>query len=640
MKTFASRRRTDAVRVLLLVIAAGARADVACFGTVHDNAGAPVAHAYVALADSTFSILAQAAAGSDGTFKLALKQALDRGYLIVQPPAQETPEGIGVYRVAPRIFAYRGEESVRVTLPRVFCLVLRAYDGQGRLMRWKDFRARGVIGDQFIYAADPTTDIALEATCWPVFDQEARAAGQPRDLGIPALMLPPGRAFHAQVLFWETPGYGKLHLSAGPATSLPEWNSHPGKPYDVINLNVALAERAVAALERRGFTEDVAALAADLDRMRAMDKPQAQATLADALLVSALKRRDERELERARAAIAARPPRTDFAFGVFEGSPYNAKAFATARDAGFNLATVLLGWNWTDAAGGSVNTDAIEQTFGISQLAALGYALKAHGVVWLQDYGILPDRARGMDPDALRAALLAQQDALLAAYGQQFAVWEAMNEPNVTNVLSMPRPAVHELFEAAAKRVNAYPNLVSLVNSAHEGDYGRRFAVYTFDNVPVNDWNRTYLQFLHDSVSTLDDLDAVGLQYYPGFHFNPSFGGLEGPATTPSWLVDTIERYAVLGRPIHITEFSVPSAYGADWTAGYWREPWTESTQADYAEYVFTLAYADPNVTSITWWDVTDAKSSVAHGGLCRADGSPKPVLNRLQTLLNQWKQR
>ena len=134
--------------------------------------------------------------------------------------------------------------------------------------------------------------------------------------------------------------------------------------------------------------------------------------------------------------------------------------------------------------------------------------------------------------------------------------------------------------------------------------------------------------------------DVVGLQYYPGFHFNESFGGLQGPATTPSWLVDTFARYAALKRPIHITEFSVPSSYQSDWTSGYWREPWTEQTQADYAEMVFTLAYADPNVHSITWWDVMDKKSSVTTGGLCDANGAPKPALARLKKLIADWKQK
>jgi len=84
--------------------------------------------------------------------------------------------------------------------------------------------------------------------------------------------------------------------------------------------------------------------------------------------------------------VQAKQRAHDFLFGVFEGSPYNAPAFTAAREAGFELATVLLGWNWTDAKSGQVDKTGIERTFGISALGKLGYTVKAHGVVWLQQY--------------------------------------------------------------------------------------------------------------------------------------------------------------------------------------------------------------------------------------------------------------
>ena len=504
-------------------------------------------------------------------------------------------------------------------------------------MRWEDFHKRGTIGDQFMYAAD-ANDCAIEATCWPVFDDAARKLGQPREKGLPALVVAPGTAYVPEVLFWETRGYGKLQLRAdnGGAGFTPT-SSAP----IVIELNVELARTAVADLARR-FPNDATPITGALARTLKLATPAERAAAADQVLADALKSRDTLELERARKAIAAHPHRTDFSFGVFEGSPYNAKAFQTARNAGFDLATVLLGWNWTDAHGGSVDKNAIEQTFGVERLHKQGYNVKAHGVVWLQEYGILPDRARAMTPPQLRNAMLQQQKALLDAYSDTISIWEAMNEPNVTNVVHAPRDIVADLFATSAQQIAARAKLTALVNSAHEGNYGRRFAAYTLDNKPANDWDRSYLAYLNgaDLKSAVEHLGAVGLQYYPGFHFNASFGGLQGPATTPSWLVDTLDRYTALKKPLHITEFSVPSTYGSDWTSGYWREPWTEQTQADYAEYIFTLAYADPNVYSITWWDISDKKSSVTTGGLCDAAGDPKPVLEKIKGLLAEWKAR
>jgi len=170
-------------------------------------------------------------------------------------------------------------------------------------------------------------------------------------------------------------------------------------------------------------------------------------------------------------------------------------------------------------------------------------------------------------------------------------------------------------------------------------DYGRKHLLYGLDGNPVDDYRQTYLAFLRaaDESGALEQVDVIGLQFYPGYRFNASLGGYQGPAYTPGWLVDTLERYGSLDRPIHITEFSVPSHYGEGWFAGYWREPWNPATQADYAAAVFTLAFGTPSVGSITWWDVTDRKPSVLTGGLVAANGDPKPAFERIRDCIQRW---
>ncbi|HRK33092.1 MAG TPA: endo-1,4-beta-xylanase [Candidatus Hydrogenedentes bacterium] len=636
MRTSVLRPRNNAL-VLAIVAAASlcAHAQHACNGSVREaGTNKPIAHAYIALTDEKFSILAQGATETNGAFKLNSEKPLAAGYVLVQPPAQENREGIGVYRNAPRIYAYKGETVLDIALPAAANIVLRAYDTSGKLMRWEDFRARGTFGDQFMYLTG-TNDCALEATCWPAFDAEARKLGQPREKGLPALVFAPGHGLVPQVLFWETTTYGKLLLRADNA----------GKGFSVatqgdvlvLDLNVELARTAVHDLARRKFSAEAAPLEKALAEAIAKSSPQDRASAADAVLADALRLRDDLEFARAKTTIAAnKRDAASFRFGVFEGSPYNEKAFQTARDAGFSLATLLLGWGWTDANGGALKTSDIETTFGIDKLAAQGYALKSHGNVWLQDYGILPVRAQSLQPAQLAEAMLTQQSAMLDTYGKRFAVWEAMNEPNVTNVVNMPRDMTRKLLRDSGALIKKSSGPASLVNGAHEGDYGRRFSVYALDNTPLHDWNRTYLSYLEDANAqgALDSVDVVGLQYYPGFQFNESFGGLQGPATTPSWLIDTIDRYAELGKTIHITEVSFPSSYQSSWTSGFWRERWTPETQADYAEMIFAFAYAHPEVESISWWDIYDTKSSVITGGLCDANGKPKPVLDRLRSFM------
>ena len=633
-------------------------------GSIHvDSSGSsPVAYAYVGVMSESYEMAGQGATGGDGRFSLELEKPVPKGYLMVQPRPRENSEGLGIYAAQPRIFGYDGEPSVEVRLPAAGCIVLKAYDSAGHLMRWQDFRARGTFGDQFMCLTS-LDDRALPAVSWPVFDQLARDQGQARDLGLPALVTAPGDGYVPEVLFWDVLKYGRLLLRADNAGK----GFTIGKAGDActLELNVELARTAVHELAELKLPQ-APQLAERLRNVDQLEDAAARANAADSILAEALRLRDTAVVEAARHAIPSvrmgkavirvldsggnpvpnadvriEQQTSDFLFGVFEGSPYNAKAFQKARDAGFNLATVLLGWGWTDTAGDAIDRHGIEQTFGIGALKALGYTVKAHGVVWLQGYGILPDRARAMSGPQLKDALLAHEQSLLNGLDGDIAIWEAMNEPNVTNVARMPRPLVHELLSQSAEQIAAADegNLVSLVNGAHEGDYGRKYALFDLDGSPVDDWNMTYAAFLQEAAFTgsTKNVDVIGLQYYPGFRFNESFGGLQGPATTPAWFQDLLSRYADFDKPLHITECSFPSSYGDDWTSGYWREPWTEDTQADYAEMIFTLAFGHPQVHSISWWDIMDTKASVITGGLLHADSSPKPVFERLSGLLEQW---
>ncbi len=648
-------RRVVVAAVLTLWGLATAQPPPSFSGTLRiEGKGEPIRFAYVALLTSTFDVAGQASSDASGRYSIELAQPITEGYLVVQPPPQENDQGLGIYAVQPRLIRYTGETTLDLELPSVGCIVLNAYDRNGELMRWKDFRAQGTFGDQFMYLTS-LDDQAISAVSWPVFDEEARDQGQPRELGIPALVVKPGSGYVPQVLFWDVPDYGRLLLRSD--------NGGAGftvaKAGDacVLELNVELARTAVHQLAESG-SPDAEQVRSRLKEAVSAGSAAERAAAADAVLADALRLRDTFLVEAAResiptvrmgeatirvtdaqgkpvagASVTIEQQSSDFLFGVFEGSPYNPKAFAKAREAGFNLATVLLGWGWTDGA----SRDAIEQTFGVAALGKLGYAVKAHGVVWLQDYGILPDRARSLSHAELTDAMLAQESSLIETLGDDIAVWEAMNEPNVTNVVGMPRPMVHELLGKSAGEIGGTG--LALVNGAHEGDYGRKYALFDPDGSPANDWNVTYSTFLEEAafVGSTKQVDIIGLQYYPGFHFNESFGGLQGPATTPSWFHDLIARYAAFERTVHVTEFSIPSTYESSWTSGYWREPWTEATQADYAEMIFTLAFAHPAVQSISWWDLLDTKSSVISGGLLRADGSPKPVFERLFSLLSEW---
>ena len=635
-------------------------------GVVLTENEVPIAHAFISLMDADYQLLQYQISRQNGDFVFDIHDKAR--FLIIQPPTHAGPEGLQVYQQQPRIFDLAGHlppETMRLILPDAVTFVLVAHDEQGKLMNWGDIEAMGRYAGQFMYATNKL-DEAVPATCWPVHGGIAGPTGQDRASGLPAILVRPGDNVIPKLLFWETGGYGKLLLPMHNEGS--GYVLHRAGEAEIIPVNLSLASSALHDLERRAFLygdeSDIAihTLKSRLQDASAFQEPVPRTKAYNSILRDALQLRDNFELESAQTSIQQKqqamlevvlnlddtilpeaydlsitPLSYKFSFGVFEGSPYNAQAFEAARSAGFDMATVLLGWNWTENP--ATRKQQIDQVYGLSRLKSLGYDIKAHGVMWLQEYDILPESIKSVSPDTLLEAAESHLNSLLDTFGSQIDVWEAMNEPSNTNVINVPRETVYELIRQTAAQM-ADKGKPVLLNAPHEFAYGSQYLTYLPDGTPANGYPVTYTAFLEDAENTgvLEDIDIIGLQFYPGFRFSTLFAGLNGPAYTPSHVLDTIERYARFNKSIHISEFSLPSSYGTDWTAGYWKAPWTPELQADYAEHVYTLAYAHPQVESITWWDVMDTKPAVITGGLIHSEGTPKPVFNRITDLMAQWR--
>lgn len=621
-------------------------------GKLSDTSGKPIAGAYVALMDKSFAPVSSALSEADGS--VPLPGSAKEGFLVVQPPASPSKEKLQVFTVHPRIFQYAGEAKFDIKLPPAASIAIEAYDSTGKRMLWEDFEKNGKYGGaQFLYATN-VDDEAVPMTQWPIHGEPyTNMTGGPREKGLPGCIVEPGAPVCVNILFWPTKGYGKLLLRADNA----------GKGYTLakagdallLNLNVELARTAVHDLESHAAeyadASGIAPLASKLQKLP--QDAKAAAAIADEVLAEALRLRDELELARAEAALAAsrnnhltvtidnakkgdyaltaKQLSRDFLFGVYEGSPYNAKAWEAARKGGFDYATILPAWNWTRSP--KAKSGDIDRVFGISQLEKLGYRIKGHGIVWMQGNGILPDFALKLPHDELVSQALEHQQALLDTFKDKFTIVEAMNEPANTNVPGVPAEGMRKLLSSAAENI-AKAEKPSLVNSPHEFAFGSQYWLYNLDGTTATTAS-TFSAFLKDA--PLDDIGIIGIQCYPGVHFNAEWGNTQGPCQTPSHLMDTLRRYARFGKNIHITELSFPSSYGSDWYSGYWKEKWTPEIQAEYAQAIYTLAYAEPAIHSITWWDISDAKPSVITGGLIDKGGKPKAAFEKVSSLIEEW---
>jgi len=129
------------------------------------------------------------------------------------------------------------------------------------------------------------------------------------------------------------------------------------------------------------------------------------------------------------------------------------------------------------------------------------------------------------------------------------------------------------------------------------------------------------------------DYDVIGIQMYY-------------PALDIMEISRLLDRFARLGKPIHITEVGASSATGIDKSSaferddlsvslGEWHRPWDAATQADWVEQLYTVAYSKYAIEAISHWDMVD--SFWPFGGLLDRDFEPKESYRRLKTLLARW---
>ncbi len=266
----------------------------------------------------------------------------------------------------------------------------------------------------------------------------------------------------------------------------------------------------------------------------------------------------------------------------------------------FNYATVGFYWRWYETERGRpryANTDKV-----VAWCAEHGIRMKGHPLLWGDAAGI-PFWSAGQ-PDSST-----QQErvrAIMHRYHGQIGFYEVVNEPS-----HQPLPRIDEPYRWARA---ADPDAYLIVNDYHVlADGAPRFF-------------RLLSKAIHDGVP----FDGIGIQAHepPTMRF-------------PLGQVETIlDRYATLGKELHITEFT-PASGGDPITESHLEGIWDEAAQADYAVKFYRVCFAHPALRAITWWDLSDRGSWRVGGGMLRADMTPKPVYEQIKHLIHdEWTTR
>lgn len=283
-------------------------------------------------------------------------------------------------------------------------------------------------------------------------------------------------------------------------------------------------------------------------------------------------------------------------YDVFGSTTMN-NAYKDKFKSVFNYATLPTFWSVIEPVKGQPNYAWLDGMVGWA--SQNGMRMKGHGLL----YNLAAAKPAWMTTMPTQQEQLSHMTEVMSRYKDYVGTWEVVNEP-----YSAPGMAFGAA-EATAKSL--MPNAELGVN-----EYGHFY----------NGYPEMY-DFLQSAINNNVPVNMIGMQAHAPLDM----------AFPMDRVRDVLNRYAALGKPIHITEFT-PSSGNYPVQGTPWRTMWSEATQAEYAEKFYRVAFSSAAVEAISWWDVSDAGSWCPQGGLLRADNSPKPSYNALNNLINnEW---
>ena len=236
------------------------------------------------------------------------------------------------------------------------------------------------------------------------------------------------------------------------------------------------------------------------------------------------------------------------------------------------------------------------------------------------------------DSDTMRQAYIRRMEQLAARYDGAIPTWEVTNELlfqcNEWSSAMLAEPDYTAWCYETANRF--FPKSRLMINDAS-----------------CNIWNvfnhshSAYYMKIENLLMKGARIDAIGMQYHM---FNRRENEAKETAIyyNPRRLYDVMDYYARLGRPLQITELTIPA---------YSNDPEDEEIQAELIKNVYSMWFSHEAMEGIIYWNVVDGYAAFApqgdmtagenyyYGGLVRYDFTPKPAYRMIQNLFgNVWR--
>ena len=292
----------------------------------------------------------------------------------------------------------------------------------------------------------------------------------------------------------------------------------------------------------------------------------------------------------------------------------------------FNFATLPFYWAGTEPTQGELRyAEGARRVWRrpppdrlVAWCKANGVVPKGHPLLWhAHNPPWLPK-----EREALEALYVKRFGELADRYGADVAIWDVVNEslvcPKSFPLFRPDRSYVLWAFELAHRVFRPEPLL--MINE-----------VTGFGSRPGAD--NPYYQQVKRLLDEGVGVEGIGFQFH-FFSAGALQSHLDGKSFRPKDLLDVYERFAGFGRPLYITEITIP-------TAG----PDGPEVQAAVTRNLYRLWFSAPRMAGITWWNLGDGLAvkgeNKAGGGLVDENLDPKPSYLTLDRLINQeWTTR
>lgn len=160
----------------------------------------------------------------------------------------------------------------------------------------------------------------------------------------------------------------------------------------------------------------------------------------------------------------------------------------------------------------------------------------------------------------------------------------------------------------------------------------------------VGRYTDKYYSYIEAAMLKGARIDAIGMQYHL-FHRREEEYAKTRNFLNPEKLYKIMDLYSTLGKPLQLTEITVPA---------YSWESEDEELQAELIEKLYSIWFSHPAMEQIIYWNLVDGYAHVwatnpdeiaasqgdmtrgenyYHGGLLRFDMTPKPAYNKLKEL-------